>query len=144
MLVSDSKGRVCHISRALAEMLGRTPAQAMVNNMQHALGQLMLEPFSQLHRALGSSIPLTAPPPYSCRSGLSLLLQAVGPQGRPQPVPLRMSIKRRPGVEDTHHVMCFQEGTMKQVRVCVLFVLGWGCVRGFVKVVTGALVSSVG
>jgi hypothetical protein len=52
MLVTTPKGHVAHITRVLAEMLGRTRRQAMSMSGQHMVEQFMAAPFAQMHREL--------------------------------------------------------------------------------------------
>jgi hypothetical protein len=89
----------------------------MSNSTKDTLMTLLTQPFSQLHRSLGSNIPPHAPPSYSCRSGLSALLAAVGPQG-PEAVPFSMSIRKRHQGPDhgDMHITTFEPRTLSQVR----------------------------
>jgi hypothetical protein len=118
MLVSNGNGAVVHVTRTMAALLGRTVQQVLANNNAHALEQLMIEPFSQLHRTLAASIPQTAPPAHSCRSGLTLLMAEHGPNGRIKPQPFRMSLKRQMHGDEPLHTMCFEKRTLEQVRLC--------------------------
>ncbi len=52
MLVTNSRGQLCHITEALAQLLGRTRQQAMANASSWALEQILVEPFAQMHRAI--------------------------------------------------------------------------------------------
>jgi hypothetical protein len=52
MLVADTRGRVCHATRKLSELLGRSVEQLKGNGADHALSSLLPEPFGQLHRSL--------------------------------------------------------------------------------------------
>jgi hypothetical protein len=115
MLVSDRKGRVLHITQQLSAMLGSTPKVLMSNANKDTLMTLLTQPFAQLHRTLGASVPPHAPPPYSCRSGLSALFAAVGPQG-PEALPFSMSIHRKQQGADQEavHVMTLQPRTLAQ------------------------------
>jgi hypothetical protein len=115
MLVSDRKGRVLHITQQLSAMLGSTPKVLMSNANKDTLMTLLTQPFSQLHRTLGASVPPHAPPPHSCRSGLSALFAAVGPQG-PEALPFSMSIHRKQQGADQEavHVMSLQPRTLAQ------------------------------
>lgn len=63
------------------------------------------------------AVPLSAPPPYSCRSGLAVLMQGLGAQGRRESVPFKMAMKRRGGTErdDEYHVVCMKEASLEQV-----------------------------
>jgi hypothetical protein len=113
--VSNGNGAVVHVTQKLAALLGRTVQQVLANNTAHALEQLMVEPFSQLHRTLAASIPQTAPPAHSCRSGVSFLMNELGAQGRTKAAPFRMSLKRQMHGDDALHVMCFEKRTLEQV-----------------------------
>lgn len=121
MVVVDNSGRVLHISSALAERLGRTVMAARGNGVTGAMEGLMVEPFAQLHSALASPFPAHAPPPYSCRAGLSVLMQGLGPQGRRQALPFRLALKRRPGngLEEPYHVATMQQCTLGFVSAAV-------------------------
>jgi hypothetical protein len=50
MLVTNPKGQICHITSALAEMLGRTRSQVMSMSGSNVVEQLMVRPFAQMHR----------------------------------------------------------------------------------------------
>jgi hypothetical protein len=115
--VASGTGAVVHVTQRLAALLGRTVQQVLANGSQHMLEQLMVEPFSQLHRTLAASIPQTAPPPHSCRSGLSFLMSELGAQGRAKAAPFRMSMKRQLHGDEALHVMCFEKRTLEQVCV---------------------------
>jgi hypothetical protein len=117
MLVATGTGVVVHVTQKMAALLGRTVQQVLANNNAHALEQLMVEPFSQLHRTLAASIPQTAPPAHSCRSGLSFLMSELGAQGRAKATPFRMSLKRQLHGDEALHVMCFENRTLEQVGV---------------------------
>jgi hypothetical protein len=52
MLVTSNTGAVVHVTRKLAAMLGRTVPQILANGSAHAVEQLLVEPFAQLHRTL--------------------------------------------------------------------------------------------
>jgi hypothetical protein len=115
MIVSDRKGRVLHITQHLSAMLGSTPKVLMSNASKDTLMTLLTQPFSQLHRTLGASVPPHAPPSYSCRSGLSALFAAVGPQG-PEALPFSMGIHRKQQGADQEavHVMTLKPRTLAQ------------------------------
>ncbi len=53
MLVSDGRGRVLHVTRKLAELLGKSVELLKSNGADNALGSVLVEPFAQLHRTLG-------------------------------------------------------------------------------------------
>jgi hypothetical protein len=115
MLVANGNGTVVHVTQKLAALLGRTVQQVLANSTAHALEQLMVEPFSQLHRTLAASIPQTAPPAHSCRSGVSFLMSELSAQGRTRAAPFRMSLKRQMLGDEALHVMCFEKRTLEQV-----------------------------
>jgi hypothetical protein len=115
MLVATGAGAVVHVTQKMAALLGRTVQQVLANGSEHTLEQLMVEPFSQMHRTLAASIPQTAPPPHSCRSGLSFLMSELGAQGRFKAAPFSMSLKRQMHGDDALHVMCFEKRTLDQV-----------------------------
>jgi hypothetical protein len=115
MLVADGTGTVVHVTHKMAALLGRTVQQVLANGSAHALEQLMVEPFSQLHRTLAASIPQTAPPAHSCRSGVSFLMNELGAQGRIKTAPFRMSLKRQMHGDEALRVMCFEKRTLEQV-----------------------------
>lgn len=52
MLVTDARGRILHITTKLAARLGRKPFDIMATANPNAIEQLLVEPFSQIHRAL--------------------------------------------------------------------------------------------
>jgi hypothetical protein len=58
MLVADTHGRVCHATRKLSELLGRSVEQIKGNGADHALSNLLPEPFGQLHRTLAQVMRL--------------------------------------------------------------------------------------
>ncbi len=61
------------------------------------------------------SIPLTVPPSFSCRSGLSVLLAGNGPRG-PYTLPFQFtSMTRRLCQEEPFHVMVLKQRTLEEV-----------------------------
>ncbi|KAJ9509612.1 hypothetical protein QJQ45_011248 [Haematococcus lacustris] len=114
MVVADSRGRVCHVTLKMAELLGRSVEALRANGMEHAFSALLLEPFSHMHHSLLQATTSSVPPPHSCRSGLIQLLQRTSGQGQTKAVPFQLQIKRRTGVEAVYHVATFTEATMEQ------------------------------
>jgi hypothetical protein len=113
--VTSSTGSVVHVTRKMAAMLGRTVPQILANGSPHAVEQLIMEPFAQLHRLLAQTLPASAPPPYGCRSGLSVLLNELGSQGRNNAVPFRMAMKRQQHGDEILHVSCLEKRSLSQV-----------------------------
>jgi hypothetical protein len=64
---------------------------------------------------LVQTIPASAPPPYGCRSGLSILLNELGSQGRTSAVPFRMAMKRQQHGDEALHVSCLEKRSLSQV-----------------------------
>ncbi|GFH25994.1 PAS domain-containing protein, partial [Haematococcus lacustris] len=114
MVVADSRGRVCHVTLKMAELLGRSVEALRANGMEHAFSALLPEPFSHMHHSLLQATASSVPPPHSCRSGLIQLLQRTSGQGQTEAVPFQLQIKRRTGVEAVYHVATFTEATMEQ------------------------------
>ncbi|GFH06402.1 PAS domain-containing protein [Haematococcus lacustris] len=114
MVVADSRGRVCHVTLKMAELLGRSVEALRANGMEHAFSALLPEPFSHMHHNLLQATASSVPPPHSCRSGLIQLLQRTSGQGQTEAVPFQLQIKRRTGVETVYHVATFTEATMEQ------------------------------
>ncbi|GFH13878.1 uncharacterized protein HaLaN_09840, partial [Haematococcus lacustris] len=114
MVVADSRGRVCHVTLKMAELLGRSVESLRANGMEHAFSALLPEPFSHMHHSLLQATASSVPPPHSCRSGLIQLLQRTSGQGQTEAVPFQLQIKRRTGVEAVYHVATFTEATMDQ------------------------------
>lgn len=50
MFVSDKKGRILHVTRGLASMLGSSPKELLSGGCQHAMESLLPQPFANLHR----------------------------------------------------------------------------------------------
>ncbi|KAJ9530064.1 hypothetical protein QJQ45_023344, partial [Haematococcus lacustris] len=115
MLVSDRQNRVLHITQQLSAMLGSTPKGLMASGAKSTLEALLAQPFSQLHASLGCSVPPHQPPAYSCRSGLSVLMAGVGPQG-PMSLPVSLSIrKKQHGMEsEQYHITSIKPCTVGQ------------------------------
>ncbi|KAL6757192.1 hypothetical protein V8C86DRAFT_1720063 [Haematococcus lacustris] len=126
MLVSDRQNRVLHITQQLSAMLGSTPKGLMASGAKSTLEALLAQPFSQLHASLGCSVPPHQPPAYSCRSGLSVLMAGVGPQG-PMSLPVSLSIrKKQHGMEsEEYHITSIKPRTVGQAlgERCVGLVL---------------------
>jgi hypothetical protein len=57
----------------------------------------------------------TTPPVYSCRSGLSVLMQGTNAQGQAVVLPFSMSISQKSSSEATYHVAILQQRTLQQV-----------------------------
>lgn len=112
MMVVDGQGRVLHCTIALAERLGRTVPQVLGNGLANAMESLIAEPFAQLHRALVTSTPNAAPPPHSCRSGLAVLMQVTGAQGRRTSAPFRLFMRKRMGMDEPFSVCSLQQCTL--------------------------------
>lgn len=55
------------------------------------------------------------PPPYSCRSQLSVCLNTQGPEGGLDPQPFKLWVKKREELGSTHHVVSMDEMTWEQV-----------------------------
>ncbi|KAJ9519258.1 hypothetical protein QJQ45_017921, partial [Haematococcus lacustris] len=97
LLVADKHGRVAHVTEALASALGTTPKAIMCNGQPGALQQLLPQPFAALHHLLGSGAALRSVPPlHSCRSGLTVLMNATRKQGPPAPEPFRITLTKHP------------------------------------------------
>ncbi len=96
LLVVDRKGCVVHVTTRLTSRLGTTVASVQASGTIHALESLLPLPFARLHRGWAHDTP-EAVQPWSCRSGLSIFLQARGTEG-PYPVPfsMQMNTKVRP------------------------------------------------
>jgi hypothetical protein len=114
MLVTNTKGQLCHISESLAQLLGRSRQQLMSLPTSYAIEQLMVKPFGQAHRPhLAGPMP-TACPLYSCRSGLSVLMQSSNPSGAAEIKPFNLTISHKTVSDQMHYVAIFQERTMQQ------------------------------
>lgn len=50
MFVSDNKGRILHVTRGLASMLGSTTKELLAGGCQHAVESLLPQPFVHMHR----------------------------------------------------------------------------------------------
>lgn len=117
MLVSDRSGRLVHVTGGLAAMLGSTPHALMANGAARALEALLPQPFALMHRTLAQVLPPphVTPPPFSCRSGISVLLQGTTPDRLPVHIPVRMAIRKREVNHDQLNVMTLEPVTMPEV-----------------------------
>ena len=71
-------------------------------------------------------MPPGVPPPFSCRSGLSVLLGGGvggGPAAGgylPEMVPFRLGMKRRSWLDEVYHVVTLQQVSVEEVsRACI-------------------------
>ncbi|GFH17198.1 uncharacterized protein HaLaN_13777 [Haematococcus lacustris] len=49
LMVTDSRGRILHVTQALSDCLGTTPAKLQLSRKSHALDTLLPAPFTRLH-----------------------------------------------------------------------------------------------
>lgn len=94
LLVSDAKGRIVHVTESLASRLGTTASKLQAGNTAHALDVLLPQPFVKphIHHARNAKAGDVIPP-WSCRSGLSVLLNANTYDG-PSLVPFSLDFRR--------------------------------------------------
>ncbi|KAG2432647.1 hypothetical protein HXX76_008987 [Chlamydomonas incerta] len=131
MLVADSKGRLLHVTAAMAAALGRS-----VDSVRNGgLAALMPEPYGLVHRpwmhllavppgkswgdnAAAAAVSHGVSPPYSCRSGVTLSLCGYDESEGPVDVPFRMRLQQRlsttPKGPGRVHVMAFERRTREQ------------------------------
>ncbi|KAJ9529821.1 hypothetical protein QJQ45_022220 [Haematococcus lacustris] len=108
LLVSDSRGRIVHVTHALAAELGSTVSKLQAGGSSHAMDSLLASPFMRIHRQASHqrweeaepvlqtclwlvcglaihqswySEKADEPPHWSCRSGMSVYLPAMTSQG---------------------------------------------------------------
>ncbi|KAG2501688.1 hypothetical protein HYH03_000190 [Edaphochlamys debaryana] len=100
MLVADNRGRILHVTAALAAALGRTPDTLRAGG----LDMIIPEPVTQLHgpwiQELGNPQStehslMGAPPPFSCRSGVPVYLSALGGDQGLIVKPFKLEVKQR-------------------------------------------------
>lgn len=87
-----------YVTKDLAAALGTSVATLQGGNATHMVDALIPPPFNQLHRSLLADRHPAAPPPYSCRAGLSVCLSTSLPDGPPR-MPFRLAVKTK----DMHH-----------------------------------------
>ncbi|KAL6757720.1 hypothetical protein V8C86DRAFT_1620236 [Haematococcus lacustris] len=96
LLVSDSRGRIVHVTHALAAELGSTVSKLQAGGSSHAMDSLLASPFMRIHRQWYSE-KADEPPHWSCRSGMSVYLPAMTSQGLVQrPYSINFSNKAVP------------------------------------------------
>ena len=75
--------------------------------------------FPALPTSHTQNLPASPPPPYSCRSGLSMLLCVAAAEAhsaqQQETLPFRMSMKRRSWLDEVYHVVTLLPLTMEQV-----------------------------
>ncbi|KAJ9531692.1 hypothetical protein QJQ45_021837 [Haematococcus lacustris] len=113
MLVSDRRGRICHCTQELAATLGHTPHSIRMSGMQHALGQLLPEPFATLHKSYVHDSQPPLAPPYSCRAHLSVCMKVPGPEGD-EHKPFKLDVKKREDLGGVNHIVNLEECTWEQ------------------------------
>ncbi|KAG2488180.1 hypothetical protein HYH03_013321 [Edaphochlamys debaryana] len=100
MLVADNRGRIVHVTVALAAALGRSPDTLRAGG----LDMIIPEPAAVLHGAWVQELAnpqstahalMGPPPPFSCRSGMPICLAAVDEQDGPIVRPFRLEVKQR-------------------------------------------------
>ncbi|GFH16804.1 uncharacterized protein HaLaN_13301, partial [Haematococcus lacustris] len=117
LLVTDSKGRVCHATKGLAAALRTTNKAMVAGGAANALENLLPQPLALLHRSLAVSIPLHSPPAYSCRSGLAVPLLISGVRDNDSaPFRLRMyqQDKDALGADEVFHVTTLRQASMTE------------------------------
>ncbi|KAJ9529670.1 hypothetical protein QJQ45_014402 [Haematococcus lacustris] len=115
LMVTDSRGRILHVTQALADCLGTTPAKLQLSRKSHALDTLLPAPFTRLHHQWYQS-KAEVIPPWSCRSGLSVYLPASSPAGPfMHPVSLHFTTRELPGKEPMN-VVAFQDSSFEQAN----------------------------
>ncbi len=127
MLVADNKGKILHVTAALAAALGRTADSIH----QGSIDMLLPEPYTILHgpwlsalamppgQAVAGGLDANTPaPPYSCRSGVAVSLcgfsEAEGPVTRPFKLQMQHRILANKGLNRVH-VLSLEKLTPEQV-----------------------------
>ncbi|KAG2430819.1 hypothetical protein HXX76_009795 [Chlamydomonas incerta] len=127
MLVADNKGKILHVTTALAAALGRTADSIR----QGGIDMLLPEPYTILHgpwlsalamppgQAVAGGLDANTPaPPYSCRSGVAVSLcgfsEAEGPVTRPFKLQMQHRILPNKGLNRVH-VLSLEQLTKEQV-----------------------------
>ncbi|KAG2445087.1 hypothetical protein HYH02_008954 [Chlamydomonas schloesseri] len=125
MLITDNKGKILHVTAALAAALGRTADSIR----QGGIDMLLPEPYTILHGPWLSALALppgqavaggldanTPAPPHSCRSGVAVSLcgfsEAEGPVTRP--FKLQMQQRLVPKLGQRVHVLSLEQLTAEQ------------------------------
>ncbi|GAX73356.1 hypothetical protein CEUSTIGMA_g809.t1 [Chlamydomonas eustigma] len=107
-IVTDSKGKLLHISKVIAEDLGYTVLDLLLPETAENIWDIIMpEPFNHLHRTHIQHELQSHTPPYSCRTGLTVCLMAASDEGpKPKPYKLRVKTKRsdKQAFESTHIV----------------------------------------
>ncbi|GAX73365.1 hypothetical protein CEUSTIGMA_g818.t1 [Chlamydomonas eustigma] len=115
LMVTDGKGKLLHVSKVIADDIGFTVVDLLGELADKAWDIILPEPFNCLHHSniMGDLSPL--PPPYSCRSGLSVCLLNATEEG-PKPVPYRLQIKTRKQdkSEESANIVALEKVTMEQ------------------------------
>ncbi|GAX73347.1 hypothetical protein CEUSTIGMA_g800.t1 [Chlamydomonas eustigma] len=94
LMVTDGKGKLLHVSKAVADDLGYPIVDLLGELADNVWDVILLEPFSQLHQIhMAHELP-AFPPPHSCRSGISVCLLASTDEG-PEPRPYKLQVKTR-------------------------------------------------
>ncbi len=94
MMVIDSKGKLMHISREVADDLGYAIIDLLGELSDKVWDVILPEPFSSLHNVHVKTELSPLPPPYSCRSGLSVCFMALTEEGY-KPKPYKIKVKSR-------------------------------------------------
>ncbi|KAG2445088.1 hypothetical protein HYH02_008955 [Chlamydomonas schloesseri] len=127
ILVADNKGKILHVTAALAAALGRTADSIC----QGGIDMLLPEPYTILHGPWLSALALppgqavaggldanTPAPPHSCRSGVAVSLcgfsEAEGPVTRPFKLQMQHRILPNKGPNRVH-VLSLEKLTPEQV-----------------------------
>ncbi|GAX73357.1 hypothetical protein CEUSTIGMA_g810.t1 [Chlamydomonas eustigma] len=94
ILVSDSKGKLLHVSKVIADDLGVSVVDLLEDLSENIWDVLLPEPFGQLHNFFASSELPAFYPAFSCRSGVTVILNGQTDEG-PVPKPYRLQVKPR-------------------------------------------------
>ncbi|KAJ9517556.1 hypothetical protein QJQ45_025104, partial [Haematococcus lacustris] len=116
MVVTDKQGRLHHITQDFATVLGKSVHQLHANGNPNALEALLPEPYIHLHRSwLAAPLPPQVPR-HSCRSGVAMMLQAMGIDG-PMHLPFRLRSLRKkedPKASNTLYVVGMEQVSLQQ------------------------------
>ncbi|GAX78754.1 hypothetical protein CEUSTIGMA_g6191.t1 [Chlamydomonas eustigma] len=96
IMVTDDSGKLVHVSKEVAEDLGYSVVD-MLGDMAESVWEFILpEPFKQLHQPTVFGDLPKATKPYSCLSGVSVMLMASTDDGlMPKPYKLKVKTSRR-------------------------------------------------
>ncbi len=115
MMVTDGKGKLLHVSKAVADDLGYPVVDLLGELAENVWDIILPEPFNNLHHAhISHELPMSSPS-FSCRTGLSVCLLANTDEGlKPKPYKIKVKSRRLDKTGESANIVTIQPSSMEQ------------------------------